>query len=237
MQIVLDEVLLAARSVRPAAGNVTIVMPSEGWTLSTLKTVVESEIAALGRVTDARFVAGDASAAESKEAIKVGLAAAQTALAAAAALAKEAVTEAKAAHAAEHAALAMALALAMLELKERLAEMNNFRAQMADERGDFVTRDRLASAIATVEVTMTALISALAAQVTLSSSKIVHMEASFAASEVDVSALKATQTIGMNRLGAIETEMANLKGRITAYSTALGVGFVLFELFLRYFVK
>jgi hypothetical protein len=198
-------------------------MPETGWTLSTLKAVVDGEIAALGRVTDARFVAGDASAAESKEAIKVGLAAAQTALAAAAALAKEAVTEAKAAHAAEHAALAMALSLAMLELKERLVEMNNFRKQIADERGDFVTRDRLAQSVEGVNAIVSAAVVTLTTQLQIleSTSSAWQKAQDVRLGQIErVVQTPESQRATEVRISHLETSRANLEGRLWA----LGVG-------------
>lgn len=179
------------------------------YTLDTLKELVENEIAALEKLMDSRSAASDARAIEAQEAIKVGLAAAQTALAAAAALAKEAVTEAKASHAAEHAALAMALALAMLELKERLAEMNNFRDQIAEERTDFVTRDRLAAAVSA-------------------------MEGALAAAVVTFTSLIALQEV---KIVTLQTQLADLRGRLTAYITALGVGVTVVELFLRFIIR
>jgi hypothetical protein len=174
-----------------------------------LKVIVENEITALEKLMDSRSAASDARATDGQEAIKVGLAAANTALAAAATLAKEAVGEAKAAHAAEHAALAMALALAMLELKERLAEMNNFRTQIAEERGDFVTRDRLSSAIVTME-------SALATAV-LTFTALVQVDAS--------------------KISILQQELAALKGRIAGWGSALTVALVIFGLVLRFVVK
>lgn len=183
--------------------------PTSGWTLETLRVVLEAEIKSLDQVTASRFVSGDTRATEAQEAIKVGLANAQRALDAAAVLAKDAVSEAKMAHAAEHAALAMALSLAMLELKERLAEMNNFRKQIADERGDFVTRDRLQSAVTTLE-------GALAASVALANTAHNLTEA---------------------KLTTMSQAVAGMQSRFAAYGTAFAVGIVVFELFMRYVVK
>lgn len=183
--------------------------PKSAWTLETLRVVLEAEIKSLDQVTASRFMAGDTRAGEAQEAIKVGLANAQRALDAAAVLAKDAVSEAKAAHAAEHAALAMALSLAMLELKERLAEMNNFRAQIAAERSDFVTRDRLQATVTTLE-------GALASSVTLATT---------------------AHNLTDARVTAIERAVAGMQSRFTAYATAFAVGVVVFELFIKYVVQ
>lgn len=210
------------------------------WTLETLKVVVESEIASLGRVTDARFVAGDAAAAESKEAIKVGLAAAQTALSAAATLAKEAVTEAKAAHAAEHAALAMALSLAMLELKERLSEMNNFRAQIAQERADYVTRDRMAAAVTTLEGALSAAVVTLTTRTSLletaSQAWQKQQDGRITLLEKDMMPLQ-TQARHESRLTALENSKANLEGRLWALGIGLGLLIVATQFIFGNFVR
>lgn len=183
--------------------------PGSIWTVDTLKVVVDGELTAIDRrLTDSR-AAADARATEAQEAIKVGLAAAQKALDAAAILAKDAVTEAKAAHAAEHAALAMALALAMLELKERLAEMNNFRKQIADERGDFVTRDRLATAVTTLEASIVAAIASFTTAIAVVDARVLVMEKAH----------------------------ADLQGRIQAYGSVLAIGLVVVNLFLKFGIQ
>ncbi len=190
--------------------TVPALTPSQSsWTLDTLKVVVEAEISALAQVTTSRFVAGDTRATEAQEAIKVGLANAQRALDAAAVLAKDAVGEAKIAHAAEHAAQAMALTLSTLELKERLVEMNNFRGQMAQERGDFVTRDRLQAEVKNMEGVITAAVATVTVSQALSDSKIAEL----------------TKSVN------------NMQSRFAAYGTAFTVGLIVFELFWKYVVK
>ena len=201
-------------------------MPAGGWTLETLKVVVEAEITALERLMDSRSVAADARATEAQEAIKVGLAAAQTALAAAAALAKEAVTEAKAAHAAEHAALAMALSLAMLELKERLVEMNNFRKQIADERGDFVTRDRLSTAVDGVNAVVSAAVVTLTTQLQIleSTSSAWQKAQDVRLGQIErVVQTPESQRATEARISQLETSRANLEGRLWALGVGLSI--------------
>jgi hypothetical protein len=193
--------------------------PSGGWTLETLKIVVDGEISALRGVTDARSVAADARASEAKEAVTVGLAAAQTALAQAAILAKDAVTEAKLAHAAEHAALAMALSLAMLELKERLSDMNNFRTQIDNERSDFVTRDRLQTAISGVEAALATMVVSLDARFRL-------LETTQAqAMLTQGSDLRLALSHQATQIGVLERARSNLEGRFWAMGVGLA-GFV-----------
>lgn len=193
-------------------------MPIESsWTFETLKERIEGEIRALSDVTVGRFSAVDARASEAQEAIKVGLAAAQTALAAAAALAKEAVTEAKAAHAAEHTASAMALALATLEMKEKLLEMNNLRQQITAERGSYVDRDKLESAVKVVEGTIAA--TAVALNASISSVNTLLMAR---ISELQV------------RASDLETARANLDGRFTMLGAALGIAIVVIQIGLKF---
>lgn len=182
---------------------------ASSWTLDTLKVVLESEIQSLAGVTTSRFASGDTRAIEAQEAIKVGLANAQRALDAAAVLAKDAVGEAKMAHAAEHAAQAMALTLSTLELKERLKEMNNFRLQLDQERTDFVTRDRLAGEIKTIEATILSGLTTMNSQYSVLDTK-----------QQDLAKI-----------------VNGIQSRIVAYGTAFGVAVVVFELIMRYVVN
>lgn len=216
--------------------------PANGWTLTTLKTVVEGEIAALQGITNARFVAVDASMAESKEAIKVGLSAAQTALGAAAALAKEAVTEAARAHASEHTANAMALALATLDMKEKLEGMNQLRQQITAERGDYVTRDRLASAVTSLEATAAATMVTIDARFrvveTSMATGLTALDAKYATS-LGQAETRYSNTVKDQDVKIVELQRAksNLEGRFTAYAAALGLGLIMVEIFLRFVIK
>jgi hypothetical protein len=218
-------------------------MPSSGWTLETLKTVVEAEIVALDKVTTSRFVAGDTRASEAGEAIKVGLANAQRALDAAAVLAKEAVGEAKAAHAAEHAAQAMALTISTLELKERLTEMNNFRAQLTTERGEFATRDRLASAVGTLE-------GAMAVMATQHGAALGVLDARLSGTITDVTRNTSrldqkdqADRVSSEKLATLAKQIAdltasvnNMQSRFLGAMAAFTIMMIVFEFFWKYVV-
>lgn len=179
-----------------------------GWTLETLKERIEGEIEALSINTDTRFSSEASFRSEAQEAIKVGFANAQKALDAAAVLAKEAVGEAKTAHAQEHAALAMALSLAMLELKEKLVEMNNMRNQITAERGDYVSRDKLDGAVKSME-------GAMAAGLLVQTSRADIEEA---------------------KIGDLQAWRANMEGRMYAYAGAITVGLVILNVVMKFVV-